>query len=402
MLYYINFFERTADMKVAGIIAEYNPFHNGHAHLVETARKNGATHVVAVMSGNFVQRGEPALFDRSVRTQAALMNGVDLVLQLPSVYAASAAQSFSRAAVEILDGMGIVDELVFGSECGDTEKLISAVCALESESLKPLLDAELKKGISFASARENALRCIDSDSADIIKSPNNILGVEYISALKKLGSRIVPVTFPRIGSDHDSKETGGNIASASNIRELFLAGGWERFVPENTVDIYKNAAIANIENIEKALLYKLRTADSESLSKAPDVSEGIENRIISAAETATNLKELYSFSKTKRYSHARIRRIILSYFLGFTAEDLAIPVPYIRVIGFNEKGAELIRNAGEAARLPIITKASDVASLGENAQKIFSLECRAGNIFALCFEKTLPCGGEKKSIPIIK
>ncbi|MBR5561701.1 MAG: nucleotidyltransferase family protein [Clostridia bacterium] len=389
-------------MKVAGIIAEYNPFHNGHAHLVETARKNGATHVVAVMSGNFVQRGEPALFDRSVRTQAALMNGVDLVLQLPSVYAASAAQSFSRAAVEILDGMGIVDELVFGSECGDTEKLISAVCALESESLKPLLDAELKKGISFASARENALRCIDSDSADIIKSPNNILGVEYISALKKLGSRIVPVTFPRIGSDHDSKETGGNIASASNIRELFLAGGWERFVPENTVDIYKNAAIANIENIEKALLYKLRTADSESLSKAPDVSEGIENRIISAAETATNLKELYSFSKTKRYSHARIRRIILSYFLGFTAEDLAIPVPYIRVIGFNEKGAELIRNAGEAARLPIITKASDVASLGENAQKIFSLECRAGNIFALCFEKTLPCGGEKKSIPIIK
>lgn len=389
-------------MKVAGIIAEYNPFHNGHAHLVETARKSGATHVVAVMSGNFVQRGEPALFDRSVRTQAALMNGVDLVLQLPSVYAASAAQSFSRAAVEILDGMGIVDELVFGSECGDTEKLISAVCALESESLKPLLDAELKKGISFASARENALRCIDSESADIIKSPNNILGVEYISALKKLGSRIVPVTFPRIGADHDSKETGGNIASASNIREMFLAGGWERFVPENTVDIYKNAAIANIENIEKALLYKLRTADSESLSKAPDVSEGIENRIISAAETATNLKELYSFSKTKRYSHARIRRIILSYFLGFTAEDPAIPVPYIRVIGFNEKGAELIRNAGEAARLPIITKASDVASLGENAQKIFSLECRAGNIFALCFEKTLPCGGEKKSIPIIK
>lgn len=402
MLYYINFFERKAAMKVAGIIAEYNPFHNGHAYLVEKARENGATHVVAVMSGNFVQRGEPALLDRSVRTEAALMNGVDLVLQLPAVYAASAAQSFARAAVEILDGTGFVDELVFGSECGDTEKLISAVCALESEKLKPLLDDELKKGISFASARENALRSIDPESADIIKSPNNILGIEYISALRRLGSRIVPVTFPRIGVEHDSKETGGNIASASRIRELFSVGGWEDFVPGNTAELYKNAPAADIKRIENAILYKLRTTDAESLSKAPDVSEGIENRIISAAETATNLEELYSFSKTKRFSHARIRRIILSHFLGFTAEDIAISAPYIRVIGFNEKGAELIRNAKSTASLPVITKAADIALLGENAKRIFSLECKAGDIFAMCFEKNLPCGEEKKRKPIIK
>ena len=389
-------------MKVAGIIAEYNPFHNGHAYLVEKARENGATHVVAVMSGNFVQRGEPALLDRSVRTQAALMNGVDLVLQLPAVYAASPAQSFARAAVEILDGTGFVDELVFGSECGDAEKLISAVCALESEKLKLLLDEELKKGISFASARENALRSIDPESADVIKSPNNILGVEYISALRRLGSRIKPVTFPRTGAEHDSKETGGNIASASHIRELFLNGGWEEFVPKNAVELYRSAPVADIKRIENAILYKLRTADAGSLSKAPDVSEGIENRIISAAETATNLEELYSFSKTKRYSHARIRRIILGHFLGFTAEDAAIPAPYIRVTGFNEKGAGLIRGAKGTAGLPVITKAADVALLGENAKKIFSLECRAGDIFALCFENKLPCGEEKRCRPIIK
>lgn len=388
-------------MKVAGIITEYNPFHNGHAYIVQKARESGATHVVAVMSGNFVQRGEPAVFDRSVRTEAALMNGVDLVLQLPAVYAVSPAQRFSRASVEILDGLGLVNELVFGSECGDTEKIVSAVCALESAELKPLLEAELKKGISFASARENALRNIDSESADVIKSPNNILGVEYISALRKIGSDIIPVTFPRIGAEHDSDEFSGNIASASYIRSN-IRDDWESFVPENTVEIYKNAPIADIGRIENAVLYSLRTADAESLSKAPDVSEGIENRIISAAEKAKNLEELYSFSKTKRYSHARIRRIILNYFLGFTASDSAVPVPYIRVLGFNKRGAELIRKAKKTARLPVITKASDIASLDENAQRIFSLECKAGDIFALCYDDITVCGSEKRSRPIIK
>ncbi len=388
-------------MKVAGIITEYNPFHNGHAHLIRMARDNGATHVVAVMSGNFVQRGEPAVFDRSVRTRAALMNGVDLVLQLPAVWAVSAAQSFARAGIEILDGLGFVDELVFGSECGDTEKIASAVCGLESEELKPLLDAELKKGISFASARENALRAICPESADIIKSPNNILGVEYVMALRRTGSNIKPVTFPRIGAEHDAKECCGEIASASFIRDNFSDGGWESFVPGNAAEIYKITPTADMKRIEGAMLYRMRTADSASLSAAPDISEGIENRIVSASEKAKSLEEIYSFSKTKRYSHARIRRIILNYFLGFTAEDTALSVPYIRVIGFNEKGAELIRKAKETARLPIVTKAADIAPLGENAQRIFSLECRAGDVYALCFENVAACGDEKRSRPVI-
>lgn len=388
-------------MKVAGIIAEYNPFHAGHAYLAQKARENGATHVVAVMSGNFVQRGAPAVFEHSVRTRAALMNGIDLVLQLPAVYAASSAQSFAMAGVEILDGTGFVDELVFGSECGDIEKIISAVDALESESLKPLLEEELKKGISFASARENALRKISPESADIIKSPNNILGVEYVSALKKQQSRITPVTFGRLGAEHDSRETEENIASASYIRELLKGEEWKKFVPENTVELYEKADIADIKNIENAILYKIRTADAQSLSNVPDISEGIENRIISASCEAKNLDELYSLAKTKRYSHARIRRIILSYFLGFTAEDLSLSVPYIRVTGFNERGAELIRKAKDTAKLPVITKAADIASLGENAQRIFSLECIAGDVFALCFDDVRACGEEKKIRPII-
>lgn len=388
-------------MKVAGIIAEYNPFHAGHAYLAQKARENGATHVVAVMSGNFVQRGAPAVFEHSVRTRAALMNGIDLILQLPAVCAASSAQSFAMAGVEILDGTGFVDELVFGSECGDIEKIISAVDALESESLKPLLEEELKKGISFASARENALRKISSESADIIKSPNNILGVEYVSALKKQQSRITPVTFGRLGAEHDSRETEENIASASYIRELLKGEEWKKFVPENTVELYEKADIADIKNIENAIIYKIRTADAQSLSDVPDISEGIENRIISASCEAKNLDELYSLAKTKRYSHARIRRIILSYFLGFTAEDLGLSVPYIRIMGFNERGAELIRKAKDTAKLPVITKAADIASLGENAQRIFSLECIAGDVFALCFDDVRACGEEKKIRPII-
>lgn len=388
-------------MKVAGIITEYNPFHNGHAHLVKMARDNGATHVVAVMSGNFVQRGEPAIFDRAVRAEAALTNGVDLVLQLPAVYAASPAQSFARAGVEIIDGLGFVDELVFGSECGDTKKIVSAACALESEELKPLLDEELKKGISFASARESALRLISPESADIIKSPNNILGVEYVTALRKINCRTVPVTFQRTGAEHDAKESRGNIASASFIREK-IGENWEDFVPENTVELYKNAPVADIKRIENAILYRMRTADSASLSEVNDVSEGIENRIITASRNAKSLDELYFLTKTKRYSHARIRRIVLNYFLGFTAEDTAISVPYLRVIGFNGKGAELIRKAKETARLPVITKAADIASLGESAQRVFSLECKAGDVYALCFENIAACGDEKRSRPVIK
>ncbi len=384
-------------MLVAGIIAEYNPFHNGHAMLVEKARAAGATHVVAVMSGNFVQRGEPAVFYHSARASAALAGGVDLVLQLPVPYAVSGAQSFSRAGVEILDSIGC-DWLVFGSECGDAEKIVKTADIIYSDEIKTLLADELKKGVSFATARENALRMINPECAEIIKSPNNILGVEYAAAIKRINSVMKPVTFERMGAEHDSSASIGNIASASLIRERILSGGeWQNFVPD--AKVYTSCEAADIKNIERAILYKIRTAGREELSKAPDVSEGIENRILAASQQANSLDELYMLAKTKRYSHARIRRIIINNFLGITAEDLSMPVPYIRVTGFNGRGAELIRKA--KGRLPVITKAADIADLGDDAQRIFSLECRAGDIYALCFDKVKPCGEEKSIKPII-
>lgn len=389
-------------MKVAGIIAEYNPFHNGHEYLVRRAREAGFTHTVAVMSGNFVQRGEPALMHHSHRVRAALECGVDLVLQLPCVYAVSSAQSFARAGVGILGGLGCVDSLVFGSECGDAEKISAAARLVYGEEISEYLHAELEKGITFAAARENALRKLCPESADIIQTPNNILGVEYAAALQRINSNITPVTFERIGAAHDSAGGADGIASASFIRNALKNGGeWREFVPEKAAEIYSSATVADAERIENAVLYKMKTTNPQELAKAPDISEGIENRIVSAAKQASSLGELYSFAKTKRYSHARIRRIVTNHFLTVTAEDLQIPVPYIRVMGFNKNGAELLKIAKNQASLPVITKAADVVALGAQAQRIFSLECIAGDIFALCMVDKTDFIPEKEVKPII-
>lgn len=389
-------------MKVAGIIAEYNPFHSGHAYLAEKAEQAGYTHTVAVMSGNFVQRGEPALMHHSVRTKAALECGIDLVVQLPSVYAVSSAQSFASAGVEILNGLGFVDSLVFGSECGNTDKIINTAKAVYGEGIKIHLASELENGITFAAARENALRKINPEYADIIQSPNNILGVEYAAAIDRIGSNITPVTFARIGVAHDSDEKSERIASASAIRKMIQNRELiSDFVPEKAAEIYKNASLSDIKRIENAILYKMKTTTPIELSKAPDISEGIENRIIQAAKQASALDELYSLAKTKRYSHARIRRIIINHFLTVTANDLRIPAPYIRVIGFNSKGAELLKKAKTTALIPVVTKAADVANLGSDAQRIFSLECTAGDIFALCMENSAGCMPEKDCRPVI-
>lgn len=394
-------------MKVAGIIAEYNPFHNGHALLAEKARKAGATHIVAVMSGNFVQRGDIAVFSHGTRAEAALACGVDLVIQLPCVYALSGAQSFARAGVEILDALGCVDELVFGSECGDIDKIISAADCVYGDEITLHIKSELDKGVSFAAARENALRIVDAEAADIIKHPNNILGVEYVAAIKRAGSRMKPVTFPREGAEHDGINTNGSIASASYIRKMIETGGeWKNFVPEKAAEIFEGAlqkreAPVFLKNAENAVLYSARMQSREDLAKAPDVSEGIENRIYDAARKAVSLNDLYDTAKTKRYSHARIRRIVLNSFLGITAKDSAIPVPYIRITGFNSNGAEILRKIKGETKLPVITKAADLSCLGEEAERIFAIECKAGDIYSLSKPEIKPCGSEKAFVPII-
>ncbi len=388
-------------MKVVGIIAEYNPFHKGHELLIRRARENGATHIVVVMSGNYVQRGEPAMFSHSARVRAALECGADLVLQLPVVYAVSGAQKFARAGVRILDALGCVDELVFGSECGDADIIVSAARAVYSENVQTRISAEMEKGITFAVARENALRSVDEEYADIIRTPNNILGVEYAAAIDETGSRINPVTFRREGAGHGKSDETDGIASASHIRNLVAQGDeWKKFVPDAAAEIFENEireqkAIVNYDKFETAVLFKLRTTDAASLGLAPDVSEGIENRILAASGMSSSLEELYSNAKTKRYTHARIRRIVLCHLLGITANDCEISAPYIRLLGLNARGAELVKAAKVSAKLPIISKTADIAQTDEASKRIFEIECRASDVYSVLHEKALPCGAEK-------
>lgn len=387
-------------MSVIGIVCEFNPFHNGHKYLIDSVKKDGDI-VVCTMSGNFVQRGEPALLDKHYRVKQALNCGADLVLELPVAYACSRAQTFSRGAVKLLDSLKIVDTLAFGSECGDTEKLIMTAKATEDENARERINSLIKTGVSFACARENAVRDIYGDElADILSSPNNILAVEYISALKLLKSKMNPLTVKRTGASHDSENSENEFASASLIREMLKNGeSVQKYMPASAYNAFYEAinekcAPSDYKKLDVAVLSFLRKTQAKELENAPDVSEGIENRIINSARTANTLEKVFENACTKRYPTARIRRIVLSAFLGIKKEDTALGMPYIRVLGFNEKGREALRSCKDKATLPIVMKASDISSLGFVAERSFSLECTATDIYNLTLPDIRPCGTE--------
>ena len=387
-------------MKVCGIPAEFNPFHNGHARLIRLARESGFTHVVAVMSGNFVQRGEPAITGAGIRAAQAVRGGADLVLQLPVTFALSGASGFARGCVEILNSTGVVDSLVFGSECGDTGLIEKCAAILSEKDTDYLIAEELKSGISYAGARERALEKAAPELSHLIREPNNILAVEYVNALKNLGSGMTPVTFRR-NIAHDSACESGGYASASAIRRIIKEGGdYSAFVPGDGIS-REDLNIVDYNRFEAAVLCNMRKMAAEEIAGLPDISEGLENRIFAASRRAASLEDLYSEAKTKRYSHARIRRIVMCAFTGITSGDCACGAPYIRPLAMNGRGAELLALMKDTASLPVVSKTSDIAGLGENAKRIFSLECAATDIFAACLSSPLPPGTEKDRKPVI-
>ena len=389
-------------MKVTGIVAEYNPFHNGHKYMIDCVRGYGATHVVAVMSGNFVQRGSVAIMDKRARAKAALESGVDLVVELPLPWAVSTAELFARAGVSILSALGCVDTLAFGCETAETEKLISAAEAVCDIRVHELIKRELDGGINYAAARENAVReFYENEIADVLTKPNNILAVEYLKAMKRLGTDMDIYPVFRRGAGHDELKETGEFASASSLRILMERGdsAYKNFMPNATVDEFERLkgigrAPACQDESERAILSRLRMLSVSDIKKAPDVSEGLENRIYDAIKTATSLEELYSIVKTKRYTHSRIRRIITSLYLGLEADDVKGDVPYIRVIGFGERGKEILREAKKTAKLPVIMKTSQIATLSETAKHVFELECKATDLYNLATPRILPCGTE--------
>lgn len=397
-------------MKIAGIVAEYNPFHNGHKyHIEKTKEVTGADAVVAVMSGNFVQRGETAILSKWARAKAALENGVDLVVELPTLWSIARAQSFAQGAVGVLKSLGCVDAISFGSECGDIEKLTETAEAISDPFVIERMKKNLEIGMSYAGARAEAVRTYHGDDFfSILNEPNNTLGIEYIIANNESEPRAEMVTVTRKGVAHDSIMRSENFASASDIRNMMLEGdAWYRYVPQNMVEIFKQEVEAQTgptpySKLEFSILCCMRQLRVEDIAESPDVSEGIENRIHDAALKAKSLEELFSLAKTRRYSHARIRRIVLASFLGFTKEQSEGLPPYIKVLAMNEKGKEILKKAKETATLPIITKASDVDELDDRAKEVYSLEGMCTDVYSLATPVILPCGREQTTPVIVE
>lgn len=349
-------------MKLAAVVAEYNPFHNGHRYQLEEIRRQGATHIAVVMSGNLVQRGEPAFFSKRTRARAAVLGGADLVVELPALYASASAEGFAAGAVKTLGGLGIPGTLWFGSECGDLEALRACAAALKQIDRSPELKGYLDRGWAFAAARERAMADLcGPDTAAILRHPNNTLGVEYLKALERWRIPLTPATIRRIGAGHDSLSPGGSIASATLLRQTAQLHGIRPiapFVPPEAYGLYRRDMAlkqggASMYRLEQIILYHLRTLSLEELARLPDVQEGLEHRFRDAARQAVTLEELLMRVKSKRYALSRIKRILLYAMLGITREDAALEPGYIRVLAFNQRGREILRAAKKTALLPV-------------------------------------------------
>ncbi|NLC87829.1 MAG: nucleotidyltransferase [Clostridiaceae bacterium] len=361
---------------VLGIIAEYNPFHNGHLYQIEEAkRQTGAEYVVAIMSGNFTQRGNTSLINKWTKAQMAIENGVDIVLELPTIYSISSAENFAQGAIKVLDSLKIVDTLCFGTETEDFAALnnIANVLYNEPKEYSAILNHELGKGISFPKARENALMMYLNDIkryANILSGSNNILGIEYLKALKKLKSDMKPFSVQRKKVYYNDERIIDEFASSTAIRKLVAMEQYDdlrKVMPRNSYmllkeEIRKGSYVLDLIKYEKEIIYQLRKMTVEEIAQLPDVSEGLENLIKNAANSCNSLMELVNIIKSKRYTQTRIQRILLYILLGITKKDMENSkkvVPYARVLGFNAKGKEML---------------SDICSINPKIQMVTSVK----------------------------
>ena len=392
-------------MHTCGIIAEYDPFHAGHARQISTVRQTlGADcAVVCVMSGNWTQRGTPALAEKHLRTRLALLGGADLVLELPLPYAISSAEWFARGGVSVLAGTGVVTHLCFGSECGDLAPLEETARCLDSAEYSQALRSFLDQGLSFPTARQRAARQLIGSAADCLSLPNNNLGVEYLRALDRCGSSITPITVLRQGAGHGEGPKDG-FASASYLRRLLREGRSADALPYLLPcegDLLDSSSLSNVQLAERAILVRLRQMTAEELVALPDCGEGLSNRLYRAIRKGSSLDEILSLSKTKRYTLARLRRVLLWAYLGLTQADRPEMPPYLRVLGMNETGRALLREIDVLGSLPVLTKPAHVRRLSEEAQRLFELEARAADLYGLCLPQVPPCGTEWVQGPVI-
>lgn len=417
-------------MNVVGIVTEHNPFHNGHLYHVEKARELcDAEFVVSVMSGHFLQRGEPSLFNKWARAKMAVLGGVDLVVELPTAFAVRSASIFAHGSVSLLNSMGVVNHICFGSEAGNTDELWPAARLLcrEPEDFRTILSGYLDKGLSYPSARSKAmeeyfaLNGSDKVSASLFSSPNNILGIEYMRSLLTLGSNIEPVTIKRFAAGYHDTDIGSgrSIASATSIRvELNTTGGSmtekvENVVPSSTAKIIDDETFNGrgpvfIENYARLLYYLLRTTTPSHIASLCDVAEGLENRILEAARSTGSVKDLINNIKSKRYTWTRIQRIVTYIMLEFTssmARSFDVTGPrYIRVLGMSDKGRDLLRVVKKKADLPVIMRTAPFLSRRDELAEMLTFDVKATDIYTLLYPsaKITPPGLDYRIMPFLE
>lgn len=376
-------------MKTAGIICEYNPIHNGHVrHIAETRALLGEDcAIICVMSGNFVQRGDFAIFEKHARAESAVLCGADLVLELPLPTVLSSAEGFARGGVALLNALGVCSHLSFGSETGETESLSELADCLLGDDVSGLIKEELKAGVSYAHARQRAAERVIGQKANVLKTPNNILGVEYLKALKETNSCMEALTIRRIGAAHDSD----GAESASALRKLLREGEkpW-RLMPRAAAAVLKNELASGrgpvfLETVETAVLSRLRSMCAEDFARLPDASEGLDLRLMRFAQAEPTIQAILEKTKTKRYALSRLRRMLLCAVLGIRDEDKQVTPRYIRVLAMNKKGTALLREIKLKSALPVITKPAEVKTLDAAAQASFDLDAASTDFFVLAY-----------------
>ncbi len=373
-------------MNITGIICEYNPLHLGHKKQIDKISKeypDGG--IVCLMSGNYVQRGSPAIFDKMLRAKAAVLSGADLVLELPTTVALSSAEGFAAGGVQILST--VCNQLCFGAENADTDALWTVAKTLLHPDFSPALKEELAKGVSFPVARQNALAKLGV-CADILSEPNNILAVEYCKAILAQGSTMEIMPIFRAGNYHDVSPDREN-PSATALRQQLLSGEkWQDYVPHNATDIYDSATVHSLDFGEQAILSKLRTMTDAEFEALPYGSEGLWRKLMHASRKYATLAEILTAVKSKRYTRTRLDRMVLCAFLGITKEILEAPVPYVRVLALNDKGREILKQFRMAGNFP---------NVGEHQEDPYQiLENRWGNLYGLFSKQPEPPGAEQQ------
>ncbi|HHY36827.1 MAG TPA: nucleotidyltransferase [Firmicutes bacterium] len=408
-------------MQVTGIIAEYNPLHYGHRHHLQEARRlTGADVLLCLLSGNFTQRGEPAVVNKWARARMALENGADLVFELPVVYAVRHAQGFASGAVKLLEATGVVDYLVFGSEHGRCTELKALADFLARENLpfRERLKTYLEQGYPFPAARAQGLIDYHKEKGipglegltpeevkDLIGHPNNILGLEYLQALARTGSTIRPLTIPRLGAGYHEEKLTTPLASATAIRRTLHESGrhalLRRFMPPRAWQILREEIEAGraplfLDSFTSQIISLLRRTPLAELRRIDGVGEGLENRLKDAARSAGTIEDLLSGLKTKRYTRTRLQRLLFHFLFNFTGEDASDFSPqkdpcYLRLLGFNPRGQRLLKFIKKRATLPLITKPArdllpHIRASGRTA-RMWELECLATDLYVLAY----PC-----------